>query len=175
MCSSDLPRTGRGVPPFPLPAITYHPAPMRIAIASDHAAVDHKAAITAWLVAQGHTVQDFGTNSGASCDYPDHGLPATVAVAEGRADRGILVCGTGIGMSIAANKVKGIRCALVHSVDTARTTAAHNNPQVIALGARIVDAATAVQMVDAWLSTPFETRHQRRLDKISAYEDTHPC
>ena len=132
-------------------------------------------AITAWLVAQGHTVQDFGTNSGASCDYPDHGLPATVAVAEGRADRGILVCGTGIGMSIAANKVKGIRCALVHSVDTARTTAAHNNPQVIALGARIVDAATAVQMVDAWLSTPFETRHQRRLDKISAYEDTHPC
>lgn len=147
---------------------------MRITIASDHAAVAHKKAIADHLRALGHTVTDFGTNSEASCDYPDYGLPATVEVAEGRADRGILVCGTGIGMSIGANKVKGIRCALVHSVETAQITAAHNNPQVIALGARIVDIPTALAMVDAWLTTPFEARHQRRLDKITAYENAHP-
>ncbi len=147
---------------------------MRISLASDHAAVAHKHAIAEHLKAAGHTVTDFGTGSEASCDYPDHGLPATVAVAEGRADRCVLICGTGIGMSIAANKVKGIRCALVHSVDTAKTTAAHNNPQVLAMGARIVDIPTALAMVDAWLTTPFETRHQRRLDKITAYENAHP-
>jgi ribose 5-phosphate isomerase B len=148
---------------------------MRIAIAADHAAVAHKRAVIAHLQAAGHTVEDFGTDSDASCDYPDHGVPAARSVAEGRNERGILICGTGIGMSIAANKVHGIRCALVHSVDTARITAAHNNPQMIALGARIVDAPTAIAMVDAWLTTPFEVRHQRRLDKISAAEDSASC
>lgn len=148
---------------------------MRIAIASDHAAVAHKAAVISHLQAAGHTVEDFGTDGAASVDYADYGFPATVSVAEGRNERGILICGTGIGMSIAANKVKGIRCALVHSVDIARTTAAHNRPQVLAMGARIVDAATAIAMVDAWLTTPFEERHQRRLDKITAYEGAHPC
>jgi ribose 5-phosphate isomerase B len=96
-------------------------------------------------------------------------------VADGRCQRGVLICGTGIGMSIVANKVPGIRAALVHSLDTARTTAAHNNPQVLVLGARIVDAPTACAMVEAWLSTPFEERHQRRLDKIAAIEGKKPC
>lgn len=148
---------------------------MRIAIACDHAAVAHKLAISAHLRALGHEILDFGTASEASCDYPDHGYPAVRAVADGRCERGVLICGTGIGMSIVANKVAGIRCALVHSIDTARTTAAHNNPQVLALGARIVDAATACAMVEAWLATAFETRHQRRLDKITAIERGSPC
>lgn len=145
---------------------------MRIAIACDHAAVAHKKTVIAHLEAAGHTIEDFGTNTDASCDYADHGYPAVRSVASSRNARGILICGTGIGMSIAANKVLGIRCALVHSVETARITAAHNNPQVLALGARIVDAATAVAMVDAWLTTPFEERHQRRIDKIHLGEGT---
>lgn len=148
---------------------------MNIAIACDHAAVAHKRAIAERLRALGHQVQDFGTDSDASCDYPDHGHPAACAVADGRCQRGVLICGTGIGMSIVANKVPGIRCALVDSVELARTTAAHNNPQVLALGARIVDIPTACAMVEAWLSTPFEARHQRRLDKIAAIERGTAC
>jgi len=146
---------------------------MRIALACDHAAVGHKQALAAALHGWGHAVEDFGTDSGASCDYPDYGYPAVLAVAEGRADRAVLICGTGIGMSIVANKVPGIRCALVHSVEIARITAAHNNPQVLAMGARIVDVAIAIAMVESWLTTPFETRHQRRLDKIAAHD--HPA
>jgi ribose 5-phosphate isomerase B len=141
---------------------------MRLALACDHAALSHKLAIAAALRGWGHEVVDFGTDSVASCDYPDYGRPAAEAVASGHCERGVLICGTGIGMSIVGNKVPGIRCALVHSLDTARITAAHNAPQVLALGARIVDEATAVLMVEAWLTTPFESRHQRRLDKIAA-------
>jgi ribose 5-phosphate isomerase B len=148
---------------------------MRIAIAADHAAVDHKRAVADHLRGLGHEVVDFGTDSAASCDYPDHGIPACVAVAKGECHRGILICGTGIGMSIAANKVPGIRCGLAHSVDTARLAANHNNAQVLALGARIVDAATAIAMVEVFLTTPFEVRHQRRLDKIAAYEKSPTC
>lgn len=148
---------------------------MRIAIACDHAAFGHKQAVAAHLVALGHLVEDFGTSSEASVDYPDYGLPAAKSVASGRNEKGILICGTGIGMSIVANKVNGIRCALVHSIDTARITAAHNNPNMIALGARIVDVPTALAMVDVWLTTAFETRHQRRLDKITACEGASAC
>ncbi len=148
---------------------------MRIAIAADHAALAHKQAVTDHLRAAGHVVEDFGTRTEASCDYPDYGYPATRSVAEGKNERGILICGTGIGMSIAANKVHGIRCALVHSIETARITAAHNAPQVLAFGARIVDIPTSLAMVDVWLATPFEERHQRRLDKISAGEGATTC
>ncbi len=148
---------------------------MRIAIACDHAALAHKRAVIAHLTALGHPVQDFGTDSEASCDYPDYGLPATRSVASGANDRGILICGTGIGMSIVANKVPGIRCALIHDLFTASITAAHNNPQVIAFGARIVDIPTGIAMVDAWLTTTFEARHQRRLDKIAAAEGAPSC
>jgi ribose 5-phosphate isomerase B len=143
---------------------------MRIAIACDHAAVAHKQAVIARLTALGHQVEDFGTNSTDSCDYSDHGYPAVRSVAKGTNERGILICGTGIGMSIAANKVPGIRCALIHNLFTAEMTAAHNKPQVIAFGARIVDAALGVAMVETWLNTPFEARHQRRIDKIHAGE-----
>ena len=143
---------------------------MRIALASDHAGLAHKRAIIARLEALGHTVDDFGTDTPSACDYADFGIPAAEAVANGLNSRAVLICGTGIGMCIAANKVPGIRCALVHSVETATITAAHNNPQVLAMGARIVDAATAVLMVEAWLRQPFEVRHQGRLDKIQNYE-----
>lgn len=143
---------------------------MRIALACDHAGPAHKRAIADRLQALGHEIEDFGTEGTSSCDYPDLGYPAARAVADGRCQRGVLVCGTGIGMSIVANKVPGIRCALAHSVETARISAAHNAPQILALGARIVDIPTAVAMVEAWLSTPFEDRHRRRIDKIIAQE-----
>jgi ribose 5-phosphate isomerase B len=148
---------------------------MRIAIACDHAALAHKRAVIAHLTSLGHQVQDFGTDSDAPCDYPDYGLPAARSVASGANERGILICGTGIGMSIAANKVPGIRCALIHNLFTASTTAAHNNPQMIAFGARIVDIPTGIALVDAWLTTAFEARHQRRLDKIAAAEGGLSC
>lgn len=148
---------------------------MRIAIAADHSAVEHKRAVAAHLRGLGHEVVDFGTDSAASCDYPDYGIPAAQAVASGDCAKGVLICGTGIGMSIAANKVHGIRCALVHSLDTARLAANHNNAQILALGARIVDVPTAIAMVELWLTTPFEDRHQRRLDKIAACERSPSC
>jgi ribose 5-phosphate isomerase B len=147
---------------------------LRIAIACDHAALEHKLAIRAHLEAQGHQVADFGTDSTASCDYPDHAAPACAAVVEGRAERAVLVCGSGIGISIAANKVRGIRCALAYNVETARLAAEHNDAQALALGARFIPLPTALAMVDAWLAARFETRHQRRLDKITALEQR-PC
>jgi ribose 5-phosphate isomerase B len=148
---------------------------MRIALACDHAGPAYLAAIAERLTALGHVVEHFGTSDTASCDYADHGLPAVASVAAGRNDRCVLVCGTGIGMTIAANKVHGIRCALVHSLETARITAAHNKPQVLAMGARIIDIPTAVAMVETWLTTPFEARHQGRIDKIHAFEDHPTC
>lgn len=147
---------------------------MRIAIAGDHASPIHKKAIAERLRALGHQVTDHGTDSEASCDYADFARLACSAWRRGEADRVVLVCGTGIGMSIAANKVRGLRCALVHSLDTARLAAQHNQAQCLALGARIVDAPTAMAMVEAWLTTPFEQRHQRRLDKVAELE-TNPC
>jgi ribose 5-phosphate isomerase B len=148
---------------------------MRIAIACDHAAVGHKNVVLAHLKSLGHEVEDFGTSTEASCDYPDHGYPAVRSVANGTNERAILICGTGIGMSIAANKVPGIRCALVHNLFTAQMTAAHNKPQVLAFGARVVDEQLALQMVDAWLTITFEGRHQRRIDKIHAGEGAPSC
>lgn len=148
---------------------------MRIAVACDHAAYRHKLAVIAHLSALGHTVEDFGTASDASVDYPDYGIPAARSIASGRNEKGILICGTGIGMAITANKITGIRCALVYSVETAGITAAHNNPQMIAMGARFFDVPTVIAMVDAWLTTPFEARHQRRLDKITACEGASSC
>ncbi len=143
---------------------------MRIALACDHAGIAHKQAIAKKLEALGHQVDDFGTDTSQACDYADFAIPAAEAVANGLNARAVLVCGTGIGMCMAANKVPGIRCALAHSVETATITAAHNNPQVLAIGARIVDTNTAVLMVEAWLKTPFEARHQGRIDKIATYE-----
>ncbi len=145
-------------------------SPLRIAIACDHAAVDHKRAIRAHLEREGHVVTDFGTDGPASCDYPDHAGPACQALVDGKVDRAVLVCGSGIGVSITANKFPGVRCALAYNVETARLATEHNNAQALAIGARFVDVATALAMVDAWLGARFEARHQRRLDKIGAIE-----
>lgn len=143
---------------------------MKLAVVGDHAAVAHTRAIIAHLRQAGHQVEDFGTLTEASCDYPDLAGPACESVAAGRNERVVLVCGTGIGVSIVANKVPGIRCALVHNEMTARLAREHNNAQALALGARVVDIPTALTMVDAWLGATFEARHQRRLDKIAARE-----
>jgi ribose 5-phosphate isomerase B len=143
---------------------------MRIAIAGDHTSPRHKAAIVAHLRAAGHEVQDFGTDSEATCDFPDVVTAPCTGVLEGRFDRAVLICGTGIGISISANKIRGIRCALVHDIFTARMAREHNNAHALALGARVVDIPTALTLVDTFLDAVFEERHQRRLDKIAALE-----
>ena len=115
---------------------------------------------------------DFGTNSTESCDYPDYARPAAEAVASGECDRGILVCTTGIGVSITANKVKGIRCALLSDTVSARLTRQHNDTNMMALGQGMVGPMLATEIVDIWLDTAFEGgRHQRRVDKVMAIEE----
>lgn len=144
---------------------------MTIAIGADHAGFVLKERVREMLEAKGHLVIDKGTHSTESCDYPDYAFPVAADVACGRAERGILVCSTGVGMSIAANKVQGIRAALGTSVDEVRLTRSHNDANVLTLGAKYLDPATAGPLVDAFLSTGFEQgRHQRRLAKICALE-----
>lgn len=144
---------------------------MKIAMGADHAGFGLKDEIAAQLRAAGHQVQDFGTNSTASTDYPDYAAPVAKAVAGGAADRGILVCSSGVGMSIAANKIHGVRAALGTSADEVHFTRAHNDANVLTLGARYTPPETAAQMVQAFLETPFEGgRHQRRVDKITQLE-----
>jgi ribose 5-phosphate isomerase B len=143
---------------------------MKIALGSDHGGFRLKEALKHTLAGWGHQVEDLGVHEPASVDYPDYAERVARRVAEGACPRGILVCGTGIGVSIAANKVPGIRAALVHCVTTATLAAEHNNANVLCLGGRLLAEELAAEMVQAWLETPFEARHQRRLDKISALE-----
>ena len=145
---------------------------MKIAIACDHGALDMKNMLVSYLQGQGHTVTDFGTHTNASCDYPEFAAAAAQAVASGECQRGIVLCTTGIGMSIAANKVKGIRCALLSDVVSARLTREHNDTNMMAMGAGIVGSILAQQIVDTWLDTDFSggERHQRRIDKMMALE-----
>ena len=145
---------------------------MKIAIACDHGALDMKNMLVSYLQGQGHTVTDFGTHTNASCDYPEFAAAAAQAVASGACERGIVLCTTGIGMSIAANKVKGIRCALLSDVVSARLTREHNDTNMMAMGAGIVGNILAQQIVDTWLDTEFSggQRHQRRIDKMMALE-----
>jgi ribose 5-phosphate isomerase B len=144
---------------------------MKVVLGCDHAGFDYKERVLQELRGLGHTVIDVGTNSTASVDYPDFGFAAAKAVAEGSADRGVLICGTGIGISIAANKVKGIRCALCHDHLTAQLTRQHNDANVVAFGSRIVGVEVALDIVRTFLATPFEGgRHQGRVDKITAIE-----
>ena len=144
---------------------------MKIAIGCDHGALDLKNAVVAHLEKQGHQVTDFGTYTLDSCDYPDYAVQAAKAVADGSCERGIVLCTTGIGVSIAANKVKGIRCALLSDVMSARMTREHNDTNVMAIGAGVVGQMLALQIVDTWLGTEFEGgRHQRRIDKMMALE-----
>jgi ribose 5-phosphate isomerase B len=145
---------------------------MKIAIACDHGALDMKNMLVSYLQGQGHAVTDFGTHTNASCDYPEFAAAAAQAVASGECQRGIVLCTTGIGMSIAANKVKGIRCALLSDVVSARLTREHNDTNMMAMGAGIVGNILAQQIVDTWLGTDFSggERHQRRIDKMMALE-----
>ena len=146
---------------------------MKIAIACDHGALDLKLAVKEHLLEKGYEVSDFGTDSLASCDYPDFVAPAAKAVAAGECEKGIVLCSTGIGVSIAANKVKGIRCALLSDLMSAKLTREHNDTNMMAMGAFIVGKALALQIVDTWLTTEFSQgeRHQRRIDKITALEN----
>jgi ribose 5-phosphate isomerase B len=139
-----------------------------VAIGADHGGVTLKNRLAAALAEAGHQPMDFGTDSTASVDYPDFAHAVCAAVAEERADLGILVCGTGIGMSIAANRNPAIRCALVHDVTTTHLTRAHNNANVIALGARIIGEEVALDILRTFLSTPYEGgRHDKRLAKLN--------
>jgi ribose 5-phosphate isomerase B len=141
---------------------------MKIAIGSDHAGFALKETIAARLKDSGHDVEDFGTHSTASVDYPDIGAAVARAVSEKKADRGILVCSTGIGMSIVANKVGGVRAALCDSEETARLSRSHNDANVLALSGTFTPPEKAEGIVDAFLSTEFKAgdRHERRVDKI---------
>ena len=142
-----------------------------IALASDHGAYALKETVKQHLQARGLEVKDFGTHSPDSCDYPDFVGPAAQAVASGECDRGIVLCTTGIGVSITANKVKGIRCALLSDLMSARLTRQHNDTNMMALGAGVVGEMLALEIVDTWLDTEFQGgRHQRRIDKMMAYE-----
>jgi ribose 5-phosphate isomerase B len=142
-----------------------------LVIASDHGGLELKDEIKALLLEKGVTCEDLGTCDGASVDYPDFGQLVARRVSEGKADLGILVCGTGIGMSIVANKFPGVRAALATDVFMATMAKEHNNANILVLGGRVIDAAAARTMVAAWLDTEFAGgRHQARLDKITALE-----
>ena len=145
---------------------------MKISIACDHGALDLKNTVKAHLEKQGHQVQDFGTHTLDSCDYPDFAGAAAKAVACGDCERGIVLCTTGIGVSITANKVKGIRCALLSDVMSARMTREHNDTNMMAIGAGVVGTMLALEIVDTWIGTEFshQERHQRRIDKLMQYE-----
>ena len=145
---------------------------MKISIGCDHGALDLKNILVAYLTKKGYEVKDYGTYTADSCDYPEFAEAAAKAVANGECDRGIVLCTTGIGVSITANKVKGVRCALLTDTMTARLTREHNDTNMLALGAGVVGQLLALQIVDTWLETPFsnEARHQRRIDKLMAVE-----
>lgn len=142
----------------------------RIALAADHGGVRYKDRIVEMLRQGGHEVVDFGPGSAESCDYPDYARPAAEAVACGEAERGIIVCGSGIGVSIVANKSEGVRAANCTSPEMARLAREHNDANVLTIGERLVDWPTAREIVEAFLSTPASSdeRHRRRVDKIHA-------
>lgn len=145
---------------------------MKISIGCDHGALALKNKLVAHLQEKGHDVTDFGTYTLDSCDYPDYASQAARAVAEGKCQRGIVLCTTGIGVSIVANKIKGIRCALLSDVMSARLTREHNDTNMMAIGAGVVGEMLALEIVDTWLDTEFSQseRHQRRIDKVMALE-----
>ncbi len=145
---------------------------MKISLGCDHGALALKERVKAHLISRGFEVVDFGTNSLDSCDYPDFARPAAEAVAKGECARGIVLCTTGIGVCITANKVRGIRCALLSDLMSARLTRQHNDTNMMALGAGVVGEKLALEIVDTWLDTDFEGgRHQRRIDKMMAIEE----
>ena len=146
---------------------------MKIAIGCDHGALDLKNVLVAHLKDKGYEVADFGTYTAASCDYPEFAAAAAKAVASGECDKGIVLCTTGIGVSITANKIKGIRCALLSDLMSARLTREHNDTNMMALGAGVVGQMLALQIADTWLETDFagDERHTRRINKLMAVEE----
>ena len=143
-----------------------------IAIACDHGGYELKLAVIEHLKKKGYEVKDFGCDSPASVDYPDYAYPVAKSVVNGEAEKGILICGTGIGMSIAANKVKGIRCALCSDTFSAHATREHNDSNILAMGARVVGLNLALDIVDTWLGAEFMgDRHATRIAKITKIEN----
>ena len=144
---------------------------MKVAISSDHGGNNLRKEIINLLTELDIEHIDYGPDSDASVDYPDYAVPVANAVVEGKVDRGILICGTGIGMSISANKIKGIRCALVHDVFSAKATREHNDTNIIAMGERVIGPGLAREIVSTWLTTEFEGgRHERRINKMMDLE-----
>lgn len=145
---------------------------MKIAIGNDHTALEMKAAIKAHLEENGYEVLDLGTNSTDSCDYPVYGEKVGRAVVDGEADLGIAICGTGVGISLAANKVKGVRACVCSEPYTAKLSRMHNDSNVLAFGARVIGIELAKMIVDEWLNASFEGgRHQRRVDMLMDIEN----
>ena len=145
---------------------------MKLALACDHGGLALKNEIAKYLAQNGYETEDFGTNSFSSCDYPDFALAAAEAVASGACDRGVFVCTTGIGISIAANKIKGIRCGLCTNTTMARLTREHNDANILALGQRTTGIETCKDIVHTFIKTPFSNgeRHKQRIEKISELE-----
>ncbi|MDX8289693.1 ribose 5-phosphate isomerase B [Metabacillus indicus] len=145
---------------------------MKIAIASDHGGLRLREEIKSLMDEMNIPYEDFGCECETSVDYPDYALPVAEKVANGEFDRGILICGTGIGMSISANKVKGIRCALVHDTFSAKATREHNNSNMLAMGERVIGPGLAREIAKIWLKTEFEGgRHENRVNKITEFEN----
>lgn len=144
---------------------------IRIALGADHGGFELKERVRQYLAGKGCEIEDLGTHSAESVDYPDFARRVAERVAAKGADFGVLICGTGLGVAMTANKVRGIRAAPCSDTISARFARSHNNANVLTMGGRIIDTATAEKILDVWISTPFEGgRHQRRLDKIAAVE-----
>ncbi|WP_243291977.1 ribose 5-phosphate isomerase B [Bacillus sp. FJAT-47783] len=145
---------------------------MKVILASDHGGINIREEVRKLLEEMNIEYEDVGCDCETSVDYPDYALPVAERVASGEFDRGILICGTGIGMSIAANKVKGIRCALVHDVFSAKATREHNDSNILAMGERVIGPGLAIEIAKTWLTTEYEGgRHARRVGKITEYEE----
>ncbi len=145
---------------------------MKIGLGSDHGGFELKEHIKEYLEKEGIEYIDYGTYSADSVDYPDYGKKLSQAVVSGEVDRGIAICGTGIGISIACNKVKGIRCALCSDTYSARMSVEHNNANILALGGRVLGKDLALEIVSTWLKAKFQGgRHERRINKISSIEE----
>ena len=147
---------------------------MTVALGCDHAGWELKERLKAWLIQVGHQVLDFGTHSPDPVDYPDYAIQVADSVANGKAERGVLICGTGIGMAMAANKIPGVRAAFCPDLFTARLSREHNDSNVLTLGGRLMGREMAIEILGIWLATPFQGgRHSRRIAKITEAEERH--
>lgn len=147
---------------------------MTVALGCDHAGWELKERLKAWLIQAGHQVLDFGTHSPDPVDYPDYAIQVADSVANGKAERGVLICGTGIGMAMAANKIPGVRAAFCPDLFTARLSREHNDSNVLTLGGRLMGRELAIEILGIWLATPFQGgRHSRRIAKITEAEERH--